>query len=206
MKRYVVPVAEKYLIFTRRGIAIDDYPAIKNYLAQFREQLEPRLKDWDRLKKWAGRKPGPYAWYEIQDSVNYYEKFEEPKIMFPDISLEMNATLSSKNEYGVNTLYVIPTNDLALLGYLNSKLFTWIYGLTSTAIRGGYLRFIRQYIEIMSVPSGLKDHPKLTDLVSQILALKEAGADTSALEGEVDGVVFGLYGLSDSEINLIGGS
>jgi hypothetical protein len=81
IKRYQLPVAEMYLIFTRHGVNIDEYPAIKQYLVQFKDRLMPRPKDW-KGGEWAGRKPGAYQWYEIQDTVDYYLEFEKPKIMY----------------------------------------------------------------------------------------------------------------------------
>ena len=54
----------RWLIFTRRGININAYPAIQAYLQQFREQLEPRPIDWNDISPWLGRKPGSYKWYE----------------------------------------------------------------------------------------------------------------------------------------------
>src|SRR5687768_13264170 len=71
-----------WLIFTRRGIDIEAYPAVKAYLEQFRPQLEPRPADWDSSQPWPGRKPGSYQWFEIQDSVDYYPAFETSKIMW----------------------------------------------------------------------------------------------------------------------------
>ena len=61
IKRYEQPRSDKYLIFTRHGLNIDDYPAIKQYLAQFKERLTPKPKDWVG-KDWKGRKPGAYEW------------------------------------------------------------------------------------------------------------------------------------------------
>jgi hypothetical protein len=64
----------RWLIFTRRGIDIERYPAVREYLAAFRERLEPQPPDWSGASgSWPGRKPGPYKWYEIQDSVDYHE-------------------------------------------------------------------------------------------------------------------------------------
>jgi hypothetical protein len=67
------------MIFTRRGIDIDSYPAIKRYLAAFRNQLEPKPKDRE-VGNWPGRKPGVYQWFEIQDPVEYWQEFERPKL------------------------------------------------------------------------------------------------------------------------------
>src|SRR3712207_3031689 len=73
------------MIFTRRGHDIEAYPAAKEYLGQFREKLEPRPADWDSAQPWLGRKAGTYRWYEIQDTVDYYDAFERPKVFWPDI-------------------------------------------------------------------------------------------------------------------------
>jgi type I restriction-modification system DNA methylase subunit len=42
----------EWLIFTRRGIDINSYPAVLGYLQQFREQLEPRPEEWDSSHEW----------------------------------------------------------------------------------------------------------------------------------------------------------
>ena len=75
IKRYQTPTVDKYLIFSRRGIVIADYPAVLNYLMQFKERLMPCPKDWEG--KWKGRKQGTYKWYELQDAVDYYSEFEK---------------------------------------------------------------------------------------------------------------------------------
>ncbi|MGB7002175.1 MAG: Eco57I restriction-modification methylase domain-containing protein [Halobacteriota archaeon] len=90
IKRYQPLKSERYLIFTRRGIDIQQYPAIKRHLLQFKERLMPKPKDW-KGEKWQGRKPGSYEWYEIQDTVDYYAEFEKPKILWPGISAEVTA-------------------------------------------------------------------------------------------------------------------
>ncbi|MBV5301570.1 MAG: hypothetical protein J0649_07310 [Methylococcales bacterium] len=43
------------------------------------------------------------------------------------------------------------------------------------------------------------------ELVDKILVDKKEGQDTSALELEIDGLVYGLYGLSDEEILIVEG-
>jgi adenine-specific DNA-methyltransferase len=46
IKRYQPPKSGRYLIFTKRGIDIEKYLAIKNHLSQFMEQLMPKPKNW----------------------------------------------------------------------------------------------------------------------------------------------------------------
>ena len=64
VRRWTVKWDEKYLIFTRRGIRIREYPAIEEYLTRYREALEPRPADIP-AQGWKGRKPGNYKWYEV---------------------------------------------------------------------------------------------------------------------------------------------
>ncbi len=111
----------RWLIFARRGIDIDAFPTIKAHLEQFREQLEPRPADWDLSRPWPGRKPGAYQWYEIQDTVDYYDAFDEPKIFWPDIA---KLPRFSWDDYGLfinNKGYIIPHAEPSLLGILQSR-------------------------------------------------------------------------------------
>ncbi|HRH38901.1 MAG TPA: N-6 DNA methylase, partial [Flavobacteriales bacterium] len=96
IKRYEPPVSKKYLIFTRRGIEIDRYPAIRDHLAQFKKQLMPKPKG--HTGAWSGRKGGAYKWYEIQDTVDYFAELDKPKIMFPDIAERMQAVHDTKGQ------------------------------------------------------------------------------------------------------------
>lgn len=150
-----------YLIFTRRGVDIDSYPLIKAYLEQFKEQLEPKPEDWPKNKTWAGRKAGPYKWYEIQDTVAYYKEFEKEKIVWCDISSANNFSLYKETVFLANTGYILPTNDLFLLGYLNSSVCEWIFKAKSTMISGDYYRYIRQYIDTIPIPTASPDQQKI---------------------------------------------
>ena len=41
--RYATPTHDQYMLFTRRGIDISNYPAVENYLSQFRDELLPNV-------------------------------------------------------------------------------------------------------------------------------------------------------------------
>jgi hypothetical protein len=97
-KRYQPPKSDRFLIFTRRGVDIQQYPAIERHLLQFKERLMPKPKDW-KGRKWTGRKPGDYKWYEIQDAIAYYEEFEKPKIIYPNICKKPEFTFDEDGWY-----------------------------------------------------------------------------------------------------------
>jgi len=214
IKRYQNPESKKFLIFTRQGINIKNYPAILNYLSQFKNQLQTKPKDW-KGEKWEGRKPGSYQWYEIQDAVDYYSEFDNPKIMLPDIALNMQAIFDETGFYCVNTAYIIPVNDKILLGILNSKLVQYYYSNISNSIRGGYLRFIRQYLEQIPIPIYDKNtafegqvelliklnnelkSSKLPDRIEQLQSRIEF------IESKINQLVYQLYYLTEAEISII---
>lgn len=213
IKRYQQPKSEKYLIFTRRGIDIDKYPAIKEHLTAFKKQLMPKPKG--HTGPWAGRKPGSYKWYEIQDSVDYYKTFDEQKIMLPDIAARMQALWDESGAYCVNTAYIIPVQDLFLLGVLNSNLVQFLYSKISPTIRGGYYRFIRQYLETLPILFEKKQAAAIAAQVRTLLDLKAqegtaTGLQASLLadriahvEEKIDGLVYGLYGLGEKEVRVV---
>src|SRR5690606_31257077 len=93
LNKYYTNVSDNYIIFSRRGININDYPAIKDYLMQFYEKLKPKK---NRSEK-TGRKPGDYKWYEIQDNTAYYEEFSKEKLFWIQLS-DINRFSYSKDE------------------------------------------------------------------------------------------------------------
>ena len=206
IKRYEKPTANKHLIFTRRGIEIEKYPAILKHLEQYRKQLEPRPKNWKgKTNDWPGRKPGTYKWFEIQDAVDYHEEFEKPKIMLPDIALKAECLYDYGGYYCVNTAYIIPTEKTHLLGILNSTLVHFYYSNITSSIRGGYLRFIRQYLEQIPIKKDNLLSSKIRQKVEHITMLKQSTPTSSTLplEAEIDLLVYKLYGLSWAEVKVV---
>lgn len=61
IKRYQHPKSNKFLIFTKHGVEIENYPAIKSHLEEYKKYLMPRPKDFTG-EQWEGRKPGKYKW------------------------------------------------------------------------------------------------------------------------------------------------
>ncbi|MEI6456313.1 MAG: TaqI-like C-terminal specificity domain-containing protein, partial [bacterium] len=222
IKRYQVPVSDKYLIFTRRGIRIDQYPAIKNYLLQFKKQLMPRPLDFQG-DKWPGRKPGSYKWYEIQDAVDYYPEFEKPKILFAEIATKGQFTPDETNFYSDTTSYILGTADKFLLGILNSNVCNYFFSKISSSIRGGFFRWKRQYVELIPIVK-INQQEELSnslhatiisnvDLMLQLnkelklATLPDQKEQLSARIGHTDEkinrLVYHLYGLTDEEILMV---
>ena len=194
LKKWKTQSTGYYLIFTRLGIDIGRYPAIGNYLNQYRETLESRAS-------------GSYEWYEIQANAAYYLDFDDPKIIYPDTAKSLYACYDATKSFGLNTTHFIPTDDLSLLAILNSKLFYWyarhkVLPLNDSWAGGG-LQFFAQYMEKVPIADRTAAQKvELSRLVEQILADPQSG-NVRDLEREIDELVYQLYGLTDAEIELI---
>ena len=221
IKRYCLPLPEKYLIFTRHGVNIDEYPAIKRYLIQFKDRLMPRPKDWTG-GGWLGRKPGAYQWYEIQDTVDYYLEFEKPKIMYLVFQVKPAFTFDEVGTYANNAVWIIPKSDKYLLGILNSKMGWFLISKYCTQIQRGYQLIFKYFGKIPIHPIDFSDpvdvarHDRMVALVEQMLALHKqlpqarTPHEQTALERQIeatdrqiDALVYELYGLTEEEIAIV---
>lgn len=192
VKRWTVQPTDRWLIFTRRGIAINNYPAIRDHLAQFRVQLEPKPITWDdSAGAWLGRKVGSYRWYEIQDNIAYWEEFEQPKIIYPDIYEHQSFAFDNQGYFGANTCYFIPTNRRWATGLLNSTLMEWFYTQVSSRVQGGYMRAFSAVMQQLPIPTPTPDEEAfITTVVDAILAGAQPQA---ALESLLNAFVYELF-------------
>jgi hypothetical protein len=125
IERWSSPWCGLWMIFCRRGINIDQYPSVRRYLQDFRRQLEPRPSDWrpsEPDEKWEGRKEGNYAWYELQDPVDYWAEFLKPKILIKRIEYYADFSLDEgTHRVHVNdSALILPMTDRWLLACANS--------------------------------------------------------------------------------------
>jgi len=156
LRPWYIERSSEFLIFTRRGTKIKEYPAILEYLESRRVSLEPKPPDWPASRKWPGRKPGAYKWYEIQDTVDYWQGLEATKIVWPDISKLPRFSMDTEGRYLGNTGYVVPGADYFLLGVL-STWATWFL-ISKTAqplrLRGDrwQYRLFTQFMEQIPIP------------------------------------------------------
>jgi type I restriction-modification system DNA methylase subunit len=221
IKRYQPPSSARYLLFTRRGVDIKQYPAIQKYLLCFREQLIPKPNDY-KGEAWKGRKPGAYKWYEIQDAVDYYKEFEKPKIIYLKFQVKPAFVFDNAGFYPNSAVWIIPKNDLYLLGILNSKLGWLLISNYCTRIQNGY-QLIFTYLGKIPIrtidfnnPSEKAIHDKLVDLVDSMLELHKKkcalppSAEREKIEREItitdekiDEIVYKLYGITEEERKII---
>jgi type I restriction-modification system DNA methylase subunit len=176
IKRWSPEWDNQWLIFTRRGIDIDDYPAIKTHLSQYRTQLEPRPKKWDAKKKgkWLGRKNGSYQWYEIQDTVDYWQYFESPKIIYQVIQTLPYYAFDDSGLFGNDKTFILPSCDRYLLGCLNSPLLWWYGHRIFTKMLSGSISPMGYLFETLPIASpSPQTRQETEEIVSQLIELTQ---------------------------------
>ena len=153
--------------------------------------------------------PGERLWYAVQAQTAYHWAFDEPKIVYPDIAKKMRATYDKSGMFGGNTIYIIPTKDLSILGFLHSRVFDWFARNTFSVLGdpwyGGRLRFFAQnMVQVPFPPMDKGDKAEISRRVNAILR-SPSGSEVPRLESEIDEIVSRLYGLTPSEVRLVEG-
>lgn len=193
VRKWVCEASDQWMLYMPHGVSTKGLDAVLDHLRPFRKQLEGRATE--------------QAWYELQQpQKKFTTAYAQPKIIFPDIANDLRFALDTKGAFFSNTAYCAATADLYLLAVLNAKAVQHFYVNLSAQIRGGYLRFWTQYVEQIPIPpASPAERSVLVGLVERVLAAKRAAplADVSALEREIDQLVYKLYDLTSEEIKLV---
>jgi adenine-specific DNA-methyltransferase len=144
LKRYKIPVSNNYLIFSYHGIDISQYPAILNHLKEYEHKLK--------------KKAGNQKWYELQSSPKTLDRFTNPKILYQEIATFSSFTIDLNGFFTNNKIFQISSEDLSLLGFLNSKLVWFYLGNIVSKLQGGAYAMQSPYIFIH--PYSTKDSEK----------------------------------------------
>ncbi len=141
VKRWCIEPEALFLINTPKGkVDIATYPSVRDWLLPFKPELEKRATKQE--------------WWELQQAqLAYQGKFEAPKIVYQDITATNPFALDRNGFLVANTCYVIPSDDAALLAYLNSKLAWFFLSSVTNIARGGYLRLRTEFVEQLPLPT-----------------------------------------------------
>lgn len=153
---------------------------------------------------------------KINLDKKYLKNFETDLVLLPRTVLKLSCTYLEKTKSLIilDRIYYLKQRNGSdfslkiLTSIINSSLlnFWFEYKFSSTKVTGGYFDLRGTQIKQIPLPiiSKLEEQP-IIDKVDQILSLKKDNpeADTSALEREIDLMVYALYGLSEEEIEIV---
>ena len=172
-----------------------EYPEVIKYLEPFAERAKKRFDK------------GEY-WWELRNCA-YYHLFEKPKIIFPNLQNTNKFVFDDKGIYLNNPAVFLPSDNKALLAILNSKVI-WYFLKSICVIRsGGYIEVKPQYFEQIPIPEiDPKTEAKLIELAENAIQERTNNqqADISAIETQIDQLVYQLYELTEDEKKIIEGS
>ena len=201
IERWRTQSAGKWLVDTHNGYAgvpaidIADFPAVKRHLDQFYPMLQKRQDKGDTP-------------YNLRHCA-YHQDFRRQKLFWMDLTDRGRFAYASDEVFALNTVYFLIGGPVKFLcAVLNSRLVTWFMnhgGLTSGM---GVTRWFSTTVSRVPVPVTTPERQgPLVQLVDEILAAKDADpeADVTALENEIDRLVYALYGLVDEEVGAVEG-
>lgn len=195
IKRWSIHEQDLYLIFTYRGIDINNYPAIKDYLTPYKSRLTPGII--------GGRAAGSYQWFELQASPRNICRFESPKIIIPTIVKQPECYLDQRGYFCNDKASVCFSLDNEyLLGILNSKITNWFLQHIAATKREEFLELKPVYLSQIPIPIASEtDKRTIATLVQKCLDAQ--GGGIQRWEEAIDIKVANLYGLNIQEMQII---
>jgi TaqI-like C-terminal specificity domain/Eco57I restriction-modification methylase len=174
----------RYLLYMYHGIDIQKLDTVISYLKPYRQQLENRAASQE--------------WYELQQpQMRSSSAFVQPKIIYPEMNQTSRFTFDKTGVFVNNKIFVIPSNDLYLLGVLNSS-HVWKYlSSACSELLGESLELRNIYMNKVPIPKASEIEQKaIAKLVQKCLDAKGVGCE--AWEKEIDIRVAKLYGFEDN--------
>ncbi len=157
-------------------------------------------------EKVKARKKTNNQWFETQDSISYWDFFQQPKIVWIELTDESKFALSTDGVIPLNTVFfMIGEHIKYLLAVINSSLIHWYFQHTLGSTSGvGTNRWLKYTVECIPVPL-IQYDTEWESLVDDIQENKRNSQDSSDLESIIDHKVFDLYGLSEDERDYLSG-
>jgi len=208
IKSYQTPLNKKWIIFISNGETNKAFGKIDGGTAhvKFSEKYPSIMERFDGYQTQLNQRSdkGEY-WWELRPCA-YNQVFEENKIAWAETSFGNQFCLIDPGVYLNKTAFMIPGNDLALLGILNSKLVRFYLDSIVSKVRGGYFSMSKSYVETIPIVYP-KDIRPIIEQVIKVIELKKQNpdADTTIYENQIDQLVYQLYELTEEEVKIVEG-
>lgn len=168
------------------------YPAVHEHFRNFRAALKKRTDQ------------GSYFW-ELRSCI-YWQEFEQPKIILGRFMNKATFAFDQDGFYHNDAVYLITGADTFVVAILNSSVSWWFLRQTCTDLQNEYLQAYREKLFEIPIPVVATERQEpVKSLAGRILLAKQrdAKADVTALERELDELVCTLYGLTAAEKSIV---
>lgn len=198
IRNYWIKQSNEYIILTRIGVKMENYPEVYEYLKKHKNKLS---------EVWEAKK-GTKKWYELRQ-CSFYHEFEKEKIIWGQISARNHFAISTEKEYSLNSTFIATGKNLKYYcAVLNSKAFLFYVKLGAVIWGKDGIKWLGDYFFNSPIPiynCDNENHEKIQNLVDKILEIKKENpnAKIEKLESKIDNLVYQLYELSEEEIKII---
>ena len=211
IKRYHVKRERLYLLATGHDLDIpNEYPAVYRHLETIGNRIES-IRTNENRKGLFKRDDQGENWWNLR-ACAYYPEFEREKIVWQEMATKGTFLIDRSKYYSLDTTRIMTGKNLTyLVGILNSRFFLFAF---KNYYAGGHLgsrgiRFKSEFMKLFPVPPITEANHHLAaqikDRVDKIIVAKRSNpdADTTALENEIDQIVYSLYALTADEIKVV---
>ncbi|MBI4683332.1 MAG: Eco57I restriction-modification methylase domain-containing protein, partial [Nitrospirae bacterium] len=201
--RYKIHDRGNFLIYVDNHTTIDHFPNVYSYLKKHKDVLLNRnevmqgLYSWSRLER-----PRNKAVFDAREKIVVPYRAEHNRFAYDNEQYfndggDIRAIVINDGKFSIK--YV--------LALLNSILIDWFYGFIGKP-KGKAREYFNKPLSLIPIKKiSSADQRPFISLVDQILTAKkkDPNADTSALEKQIDEMVYALYGLTPEEIAIVEG-
>ncbi|MCX5747689.1 MAG: Eco57I restriction-modification methylase domain-containing protein [Proteobacteria bacterium] len=181
VRPYDTAPIERWILLIEHGTSLAELPHVRAHLGAHHDAL-------------TRRKPGTYAWYELQDPIPPLVKSHTPRLLYQDIQSQPACALDRTGALVPDTtVWMLPTDDLVILAILNSSLYHWYARRRFPPALGGAVRPKAAYIGSLPIA---QPPPDLRRAIEAAVARREHAA--------LDALVADAYGLSRAERRDLG--
>jgi hypothetical protein len=198
----IVPVKNRFLVYTNDIGKITDYPSFHEGLKTHSAKLKTRREVGN----------GKIRWFDLQ-WPREKRFFESEKLVCRFKASQNTFALDSNGLYCSADITIVIIKDefksqyeiKYLLALLNSRVMDYQFKSYAKMMDYRYEYYPKPVSMLRVFTTDQKSQKKFVGLVDRILVAKQHddAADVSGLEREIDKLVYALYGLSDNEIAIV---
>lgn len=200
IKAYVPEFADLYLINSHNGIRLKniepirverDYKGVFNWLKQFEVQL---IKRQDKGEHWTNLR-----------NCAYLDEFTKPKIIYPNMTKFLPFVYDETGIVTNQKCFILSGEHLKYLtGVFNSKLWKFAFKNRFPELLGETFELSKVFFDKIPIKKPTANFEKqIESIVDEIIKRKKSNQDTTALEREIDLLVYALYDLTLDEVHII---
>ena len=152
-------------------------------------------------EKVKSRKKTNNKWFETQDSINYWEDFDKPKIVYPNMTKYLPFLFDDNRFITNQKCFIITGTHLEFLtAFLNSSLFKYCFRDAFPELQGGTRELSKIFFD--KIPVILISDEQSKKFESIVDSIQTSYSNEKAKL--IDTMIYDLYNINEEERETIG--